>query len=109
MYPKIEDQNSFQFGLSECLSIAIDVAHGMEYLHHDCPLQLVHCDLKPSNVLLDADMTALVTDFGISRLIAANPIDSLSTTTFALRGSIGYIAPGNYFLEYLLYWHCHFP
>ncbi|GLJ17565.1 hypothetical protein SUGI_0305500, partial [Cryptomeria japonica] len=94
LHPNREDQDLFELGLSECLSIATDVAHGMEYLHHDCPLQIVHCDLKPSNVLLDANMTALVTDFGISRLITTpNSIDSLSTTTFALRGSIGYIAP----------------
>ncbi|XP_057825047.1 putative leucine-rich repeat receptor-like serine/threonine-protein kinase At2g24130 [Cryptomeria japonica] len=88
-----DDPEFCELGLSECLSIAIDVAHGMEYLHHDCPLQLVHCDLKPSNVLLDANMTALVTDFGISRLAIQNSTDSLTTTTFALRGSIGYIAP----------------
>ncbi|GLJ17560.1 hypothetical protein SUGI_0305400 [Cryptomeria japonica] len=94
LHPDRDDQVFFKFGLSECLSIALDVAHGMEYLHHDCPMQIVHCDLKPSNVLLDANMTALVTDFGISRLIATpNSTYSLSTTTFALKGSIGYIAP----------------
>ncbi|GLJ17424.1 hypothetical protein SUGI_0303190 [Cryptomeria japonica] len=38
-------------------------------------------------------MTALVTDFGICRLTAPNSIDSLSATTFTLKGSIGYIAP----------------
>ncbi|GLJ28905.1 hypothetical protein SUGI_0570010, partial [Cryptomeria japonica] len=86
-------EDSTPLGLSEYLSNAIDVAHGLEYLHHDCPLQVVHCDLKPSNVLLDANMTALVTDFGISRLTGTNSGDSLSTTTFALKGSIGYIAP----------------
>ncbi|XP_059077159.1 putative leucine-rich repeat receptor-like serine/threonine-protein kinase At2g24130 [Cryptomeria japonica] len=58
-----DDQDFSKLGLSEYLSITIDVAHGMEYLHHDCPLQIVHCDSKPSNVLLDANMTALVTDF----------------------------------------------
>ncbi|GLJ17566.1 hypothetical protein SUGI_0305510, partial [Cryptomeria japonica] len=94
LHPNRGDQDFFELGLSECLSIATDVAHGMEYLHHDCPLQIVHCDLKPSNVLLDANMTALVTDFGISRfVITPNSTDSLSITTFALRGSIGYIAP----------------
>ncbi|GLJ28262.1 hypothetical protein SUGI_0555440 [Cryptomeria japonica] len=89
-----DDQGFCELGFNECLNIAIDVAHGMEYLHHDCPLQIVHCDLKPSNVLLDDNMTALVTDFGISRLTSTpSSTDSLTTTTFALRGSIGYIAP----------------
>ncbi|XP_059071885.1 putative leucine-rich repeat receptor-like serine/threonine-protein kinase At2g24130 [Cryptomeria japonica] len=93
LHPERDGEGFCKLGLSECLSIAVDVAHGMEYLHHDCPLQIVHCDLKPSNVLLDANMTALVTDFGISRLTSTNSTDSLSTTTFALKGSIGYIAP----------------
>ncbi|XP_059076992.1 putative leucine-rich repeat receptor-like serine/threonine-protein kinase At2g24130 [Cryptomeria japonica] len=103
LHPDRDDDEGFcKFGLSECLSIAVDVAHGLEYLHHDCPLQIVHhdcplqivhCDLRPSNVLLDANMTALVNDFGISRLTTKNSMDSLSTTTFALKGSIGYIAP----------------
>ncbi|GLJ28629.1 hypothetical protein SUGI_0564200 [Cryptomeria japonica] len=98
LHPDRDDEGFCKLALSECLSIAVDIAHGMEYLHHDCPLQIVHCDLKPSNVLLDANMTALVTDFGISRLTTTNSIDSLSITTFALKGSIGYIAP-----EYGLY------
>ncbi|GLJ33355.1 hypothetical protein SUGI_0671000 [Cryptomeria japonica] len=93
LYPHRDDEEFCELGLNECLSIAADVAHGMEYLHHDSPLQIVHCDLKPSNVLLDANLTALVTDFGISRLTTTNSTDSLSTITFALKGSIGYIAP----------------
>ncbi|GLJ17416.1 hypothetical protein SUGI_0303030 [Cryptomeria japonica] len=93
LHPDRDDQEFCKLGLEDCLSIAVDVAHGMEYLHHDCPLQMVHCDLKPSNVLLDANMTALVTDFGICRCITPNSIDSFSAATFALKGSIGYIAP----------------
>ncbi|XP_059077760.1 putative leucine-rich repeat receptor-like serine/threonine-protein kinase At2g24130 isoform X2 [Cryptomeria japonica] len=96
MYPDRDGEGFCKLGLRECLRITVDVAHGMEYLHHDCPLQIVHCDSKPSNVLLDANMIALVSDFGISRLTTTNSIDSLSTTTFALKGSIGYIAPGRY-------------
>eukprot|EP01018_Ginkgo_biloba_P031236 Gb_35071 [translate_table: standard] len=77
----------------DLLNIAIDIAHGMEYLHHYCCVQIVHCDLKPSNVLLDDNMTARVADFGIARLICtSNSIDSLSST-LAMKGSIGYIAP----------------
>ncbi|GLJ28299.1 hypothetical protein SUGI_0556200 [Cryptomeria japonica] len=102
LHPDRDDEGFCKLGLSESLIVAVDVAHGMEYLHHDCPLQIVHCDLKPSNVVLDANMTALVTDFGISGLTTTNSVDSLSTTTFALRGSIGYIAPGKIF-EFSLY------
>ncbi|GLJ17422.1 hypothetical protein SUGI_0303170 [Cryptomeria japonica] len=94
LHPGRDNQEFSKLEFEDCLSIAMDVAHGMEYLHHDCPLQIVHCDLKTSNVLLDDNMTALVTDFGISRLTSTpNSIDSFSATTFTLKGSIGYIAP----------------
>eukprot|EP01018_Ginkgo_biloba_P027490 Gb_23094 [translate_table: standard] len=78
--------------LSERLNIAVDTAHGMAYLHHDCFVQVVHCDLKPSNLLLDDNTTAHVADFGIARLTCPNAMDSF-TSTIALKGSIGYIAP----------------
>ncbi|KAH9317491.1 hypothetical protein KI387_019260, partial [Taxus chinensis] len=93
LYPHSNEEDVCQLGLAECLNIAIDVAHGIEYLHHDCPIQVVHRDLKPNNVLLDADMAAIVTDFGISNLTSStNSMDSLHSS-FSLRGSIGYIAP----------------
>lgn len=86
------DEQVCELGLQTRLSILIDVAHAMEYLHHDSPVQVVHCDIKPSNVLLDEDMLGHVTDFGIARLIGATSIDSLAST-LSLKGSIGYIAP----------------
>ncbi|KAH9330840.1 hypothetical protein KI387_002948, partial [Taxus chinensis] len=94
LHPDRDNQEICELGLSELLKIAIDVAHGLEYLHHDCSPKVVHCDLKPGNVLLDSDMTALVTDFGISRLTTTpNTRDVPSTRTIARKGSIGYIAP----------------
>eukprot|EP01018_Ginkgo_biloba_P027381 Gb_35295 [translate_table: standard] len=78
--------------LTQRLNIALDIAQGMAYLHHDCFLQVVHCDLKPSNVLLDHNMKALVADFGIARLTCGNSMDSF-TSTLGLLGSVGYIAP----------------
>ncbi|KAL4188375.1 hypothetical protein AMTRI_Chr08g202100 [Amborella trichopoda] len=56
--------------LMQRLSIAIDVAYAMEYLHHDCPSPIVHCNLKPSNNLLDEDITAHVGDFGLTRILS---------------------------------------
>eukprot|EP00253_Pinus_taeda_P011578 PITA_11578 len=95
LYPDRDDNNDedlCELRLKTRLNIAIDVAHAMEYLHHDSFVQVVHCDIKPSNVLLDEDMSGHVTDFGIARLIGATSNDSL-TSSLALKGSMGYIAP----------------
>ena len=96
LYPNIDDNNGedvCQLGIKKRFDIAIDLAHAMEYLHHDSHVQVVHCDLKPNNVLLNEDMTGHVTDFGISKLIDAASTDSF-TSTISLKGSMGYIAPG---------------
>lgn len=86
--------------LVQLVSICSDVAEAVAYLHHYSPVRVVHCDLKPSNILLDDDMTALVTDFGISRLVKGDDEDvppydlaSFCSTDGLLCGSIGYIAP----------------
>ncbi|XP_047259872.1 receptor kinase-like protein Xa21 [Capsicum annuum] len=71
------------------LSIMIDVACALEYLHHGCSSPVIHCDLKPSNVLLDEDMVAHFSDFGISKLLGEDQGD-LYTKTLA---TLGYIAP----------------
>jgi len=81
-----------ELGLKTRLDIAIDVAYAIEYLHHDSSVQIVHCDIKPNNVLLDEDMVGHVTDFGIARLISESSTDSL-TSTLALKGTMGYIPP----------------
>lgn len=71
------------------LNIMIDVAFAMEYLHHGLTTPVVHCDLKPSNVLLDGDMVAHVSDFGIAKLLGEGEYGA-QTKTLA---TFGYMAP----------------
>ncbi|GMP36408.1 hypothetical protein CsSME_00008547 [Camellia sinensis var. sinensis] len=75
--------------LLQRIGIMIDVALALEYLHHGQLEPVVHCDLKPSNVLLDEDMVAHVADFGIAKILAENKT-AIQTRTL---GTIGYIAP----------------
>ncbi|XP_047961843.1 putative receptor-like protein kinase At3g47110 [Salvia hispanica] len=83
--------HSDMYGLDliQRLKIAIDVAAALEYLHHGHTFPVVHCDIKPSNVLLDQDMTAHLADFGISKLFDEGET-VIQTQTVA---TIGYAAP----------------
>ncbi|XP_062007600.1 putative receptor-like protein kinase At3g47110 [Rosa rugosa] len=81
-------QNS-SLNIMQRLDIMIDVASALEYLHHGYEVPIVHCDLKPSNILLDDDMVAHVADFGIAKLLGGG--DSM-TQTMTL-ATIGYMAP----------------
>jgi len=84
--------------LVQRISIAVNIADALAYLHHDCGRPIVHCDLKPTNILLDDDMNAYLGDFGIASLILdSRPTaheHSCSNSSVALTGTIGYIPPG---------------
>ncbi|CAN1295327.1 LRR receptor-like serine/threonine-protein kinase EFR [Linum perenne] len=77
------------------LNVAIDIASAVDYLHNNCGTPIVHCDLKPSNVLLDEDMVAHVGDFGLARFLSAvaNPSSNPSSSTIGIKGTIGYAPP----------------
>ncbi|CAL9138112.1 unnamed protein product [Musa acuminata var. zebrina] len=81
--------------LPQMLSIAIDVSSALDYLHHHGPMPIVHCDLKPSNVLLDQEMCAHVGDFGLARFLQGTmpDTDQNRTTSTGIKGTIGYVAP----------------
>jgi serine/threonine protein kinase len=82
--------------VAQRLSIVLDVADA--YLQHNNQGTIVHCHMKPSNILLDDTMTTHVGDFGLARFVvdpaASSPDDSHSTSLIAINGTIGYAAPG---------------
>ncbi|KAE8670411.1 putative Serine-threonine protein kinase, plant-type [Hibiscus syriacus] len=87
--------HSRQLDFAEMLNIAIDMANAIDYLHRHCRTPIVHRDLKPSNVLLDDDMVAHVSDFGMAKLLfcTAGDLDNEQTTSLVIKGTIGYLAP----------------
>ncbi|VVA23042.1 PREDICTED: probable LRR receptor [Prunus dulcis] len=82
--------------LEQRLDIAIDVACALDYLHNHCETPIVHCDLKPSNVLLDNEMTGHVSDFGLARFLSQQTGTNVSenpTSSIGIKGTVGYAAP----------------
>ncbi|KAI3762666.1 hypothetical protein L1987_53106 [Smallanthus sonchifolius] len=83
----IPDRTRFEW--KRRIDAAIDVAHALVFLHHECYPSIVHRDVKASNVLLDKKGRAKVTDFGLARVMDVG--DSHVSTMVA--GTIGYVAP----------------
>ncbi|WCJ27254.1 lectin protein kinase family protein [Euphorbia peplus] len=69
--------------------IIFDIAKGLSYLHEDCRQRIVHLDIKPQNILLDADLNAKISDFGLSKLLERDQSQVVTT----MRGTPGYMAP----------------
>ncbi|KAK4265178.1 hypothetical protein QN277_026264 [Acacia crassicarpa] len=69
--------------------IALDIARGLLYLHEQCRAPIIHCDIKPSNIVMDEFFTAKISDFGLAKLLMPD-----QTRTFTqVRGTRGYLAP----------------
>jgi len=96
-------QEERNLNLYQRLNIAIDVASALEYLHYHCQTPILHCDLKPSNVLLDDEMIGHVGDFGLARFApeADHNASANHSSSIGVRGTIGYVAPGEYSLSFL--------
>ncbi|KAK8941925.1 G-type lectin S-receptor-like serine/threonine-protein kinase [Platanthera guangdongensis] len=73
----------------ERMEIAIGAARGLAYLHFDCSQKIIHCDIKPENILLHDGGSVKISDFGLAKLIS--PEQSGFFTT--MRGTRGYLAP----------------
>ncbi|PRQ55839.1 putative protein kinase RLK-Pelle-SD-2b family [Rosa chinensis] len=71
------------------IDIVSGVAKGLLYLHEECSTQILHCDIKPQNILLDDCCNAKIADFGLAKLLMMNQ----SQTFTAIRGTKGYVAP----------------
>ncbi|XP_010257446.1 PREDICTED: G-type lectin S-receptor-like serine/threonine-protein kinase LECRK3 [Nelumbo nucifera] len=85
---------SFLFGImrpdwNQRVQIAFGIARGLVYLHEECSTQIIHCDIKPQNILLDDHFTARISDFGLAKLLMTNQ----SRTLASIRGTKGYVAP----------------
>uniref|UniRef100_A0A8R7QJ44 Receptor kinase-like protein Xa21 n=2 Tax=Triticum urartu TaxID=4572 RepID=A0A8R7QJ44_TRIUA len=96
LHPKSEEPTiDNTLSLAQRLDIAVDIVDAVEYLHNYCQPLVIHCDLKPSNILLAEDLSARVGDFGISRILQENTSTGMQTSygSTGLRGSIGYVAP----------------
>ncbi|KAG6582293.1 G-type lectin S-receptor-like serine/threonine-protein kinase LECRK2, partial [Cucurbita argyrosperma subsp. sororia] len=69
--------------------MVLEIASGLSYLHEECETQIIHCDIKPQNILLDHNYRVKISDFGIAKLMKK---DQTRTDTM-MRGTRGYMAP----------------
>lgn len=86
--------SSFLFGVirpswEQRMKIASGIARGLMYLHEECSTQIIHCDIKPQNILLDDSFTAKISDFGLAKLLMSHQTQTLT----GIRGTKGYVAP----------------
>ncbi|XP_050387347.1 probable LRR receptor-like serine/threonine-protein kinase At3g47570 [Argentina anserina] len=99
LHPSIGARDAIEsaksLSLVQRLNIAIDVACALNYLHNHCETPIVHCDLKPSNVLLNSNLTGHVSDFGLSKFLSVptTSVGGNQSCSIGIRGSVGYAAP----------------
>ncbi|CAL4886700.1 unnamed protein product [Urochloa decumbens] len=98
LHPKGNGKARKPLNLNQRTCLAVNIADVLDYLHHESGRTIIHCDVKPSNILLDDDMNARLGDFGIAKLHlessrSQSTGDSDTTSSIGMKGTIGYIAP----------------
>lgn len=78
-----------QLDWKQVYSIAVGTARGISYLHEECRNRILHCDIKPHNILLDANLLPKVADFGLAKISKRDE----SHISAAHGGTLGYAAP----------------
>ncbi|CAL5445141.1 unnamed protein product [Camellia sinensis] len=85
----LDAERSEQLDWDTRLNIIMGAAKGLAYLHHDCSPRIIYRDIKSSNILLDGNFEARVSDFGLAKLLE----DEESHITTIVAGTFGYLAP----------------
>ncbi|CAI0443954.1 unnamed protein product [Linum tenue] len=95
LHPGLLDEQATErraeLSLLQRLNIAIDVGIALDYLHNESGVPVVHCDLKPSNILLDVNMVGHIGDFGLAKFLPQ--VETTNSSSIAVRGTVGYSAP----------------
>ncbi|KAI9128048.1 hypothetical protein K1719_001041 [Acacia pycnantha] len=85
-----DSEKRSQLDWNTCYGIIMGIARGLLYLHEESRLRIIHRDLKPNNILLDHDMVAKISDFGMARIFCEN---QSTANTKRVVGTYGYMAP----------------
>ncbi|XP_066336505.1 receptor kinase-like protein Xa21 [Miscanthus floridulus] len=97
LHKKGDGEGPNHLSLAQRICIAVNIADALDYIHNDSGKPIIHCDVKPSNILLDYDMNARLGDFGIASFYhhssSTTGQDAYSTSSFGVKGTIGYIGP----------------